>query len=85
MLLLLLVMSLCYGRGCKNKKVITQLSGLNNGDDQSYEGTLGTVTVTLNNWYLEDWFGEKKMCRYGYEFCFIFIVLGLVFVGGGVL
>ncbi|MCQ2361697.1 MAG: hypothetical protein MJ048_01525 [Acidaminococcaceae bacterium] len=85
MLLVLLVMALCYGRGCKQKKVLTQLAGLNNGDNQSYEGALGIVPITLNNWYLEDWFGEKKMCRYGYQFCIVFIVLGLIFVGGGVL
>jgi len=59
--LIILMIIIGYGK-TKNRIVPIYMAGVNTGDDLSYNGSIGqTVTVSLRNWYMEDYFGEKKM------------------------
>lgn len=54
-----------YGRSRK-KKVHIYMSGVGNGDDMTYTGSMGkSYPVNLRNWYMEDVISEKKMNKYG--------------------
>lgn len=63
--LIVLLPLLFYGK--TNKKIVPiYLSGVNEGDNLHYLGSMDKdVTFTLRNWYMEDYFGEKKMSRIG--------------------
>lgn len=56
----LLLSSLITGKG---RKVPVYLAGVNQGDDQSFQGALGVMKVSARNWYMEKYFGEKKLGR----------------------
>ena len=59
--LLILMIIIGYGK-TKNRIVPIYMAGVNTGDNLSYNGSIGqTVTVSLRHWYMEDYFGEKKM------------------------
>jgi len=85
MVLLLLLLPLRFGKGRKKKKVITQLSGVNCGDNMSYIGAAGKeIPVTLRNFYMEEWFGERKMLLSGCALCIACILMELAVIVGGV-
>ena len=61
---LILIFLPFFGRG-RSREVPHYMSGVNI-DDTSYEGSMGaTVNVSLRNWYLEGWFGEKRIGAIG--------------------
>lgn len=66
-MLALIILLIIVGYGKTNKKIVPiYMSGVNSGDDLSYNGSLGqTVSVSLRNWYMESYFGEKKMNMIG--------------------
>ncbi len=48
----------------KNKIVISYMGGVNTGDDRSFVDAFGqNKRMYLANWYLDSWFGEKKLWR----------------------
>ncbi len=48
----------------KNKIVTSYMGGANTGDDRTFMDSYGkTKPMYLANWYLEDWFGEKKLLK----------------------
>ncbi len=62
-MLALIILLIIIGYGKTNKKIVPiYMAGVNTGDDLSYNGSIGqTVSVSLRNWYMESYFGEKKM------------------------
>ncbi len=62
-MLALIILLIIIGYGKTNKKIVPiYMAGVNAGDDLSYNGSIGaTVSVSLRNWYMESYFGEKKM------------------------
>jgi ech hydrogenase subunit A len=66
MLALIVLLPLLFF-GKTNKKIVPiYLSGVNEGDNLNYLGSMDKdVSFTLRNWYMEDYFGEKKMSRIG--------------------
>lgn len=68
----------------QEKQVITNLSGENLGSDVAYRGAGGRIVpVQLRNWYLESWFGEKKMTLWGYTACLACVLMELSLAAGG--
>ncbi|MEI8216807.1 MAG: proton-conducting transporter membrane subunit [Eubacteriales bacterium] len=73
--------------GKSDKKIVPiYMAGANAGDDLSYYGSMGkTVSVSLKNWYMQSYFGEKKMNYIGNIACVIMIVGVFSLLLGGVL
>lgn len=85
MVLILVGLPFRFGKGRKKKQVITQLSGRNTGENVSFIATTGVVTpVTLRNWYMEAWFGEKKMLLCGFTLCLGCMLMAFAILVGGV-
>ena len=52
--------------------------------DSSYVGSMGaTVDVSLKNWYMDGWFGEKRIGAIGEAVTAIVIVVLIVVAVGG--
>ena len=50
--------------GKKNKIVMSYMGGANEGNDRSFVDSFGeSKPMYLANWYMEDYFGEKKILR----------------------
>ncbi len=46
----------------KEKMTMAYMSGVNAGDDRHFIDSVGGIRPSyLSNWYMEDWFGEKKI------------------------
>ena len=85
MVILLVILPLRYGKGRKKKAVVTNLAGENLGDNLAYRGAAGnTVPVSLRNWYLEEWFGERKMKLFGFTLCLFCLLIEFAIIFGGV-
>ena len=83
--LLVVLPMLAFGRS--NRKLVhTNLSGENMGDDLTFRGSMDIpVPVSLRNWYMNDWFGEKKMTTVGGVLSIAAIVLEFsALFGGGI-
>ena len=84
MVILLVVLPLRFGKGRKQKQVVTNLAGENSGDNLSYRGAAGqTIPVTLRNWYMEKWFGEAKMKLCGFILCGSCLLIEFAIILGG--
>lgn len=85
--LVILLPLLFYGKS--NKKIVPiYMAGVNKGDDLNFEGSMGkTIPVSLKNWYMEDYFGEKKMNVIGVSVsaAVLVMIFALIIVLGGVL
>lgn len=61
----ILMVLLFFGKTSK-KIVPIYMAGANTGDDLHYMGSMQTpMEQSLRNWYMESWFGEKKMNMLG--------------------
>jgi ech hydrogenase subunit A len=75
-MLLILPLSFLLLFGSKSKKVGVYMAGENTGDDQSFHAALGKTKETeLSNWYMEGFFGEKKLFWAGAIGCAAFIAV----------
>jgi len=86
MLALVILLPLLFF-GKTNKKIVPiYLSGTNLGDDLTFTDSMQQpMPVSLKNWYMEDYFGDEKMCRYGGIISGIIIAGVLAILLGGVL
>ncbi|MCB6366365.1 NADH-quinone oxidoreductase subunit L [Intestinibacillus massiliensis] len=87
MVILLVVLPLvAFGRGGNKKMVHVNLAGENQGDDLTFRGSMDIpVPVSLRNWYMEDYFGEKRMLVLGSVLSGVLIVLIFAALLGGVI
>lgn len=83
--IIILLPILAFGKS--NKKLVhVYMAGENIGDDLSFRGAMGKpVKVSLRNWYMEKYFGEKKMLFAGSVFNSVVFVLVFAILLGGVL
>ncbi len=72
--------------GKKNKIVMSYMGGGNTGDDRTFVDSFGEPkAMYLANWYLEDWFGEKKILKPSLIFSTAaLIILMVIAIGGAV-
>lgn len=74
---IMLLFALFFGK-TKKKIVPIYMAGANEGDDLNFHGSLDNqVPVSLRNWHMEKYFGEKKMNLIGCIVCAAVIVAGL--------
>ena len=83
--LVVLLPLLFYGKTSK-KIVPIYLSGVNEGDDLNYLGSMDKdVSFTLRNWYMESYFGEKKMSFIGNIAALVVFVVTFALLLGGLI
>lgn len=84
MLVALILIPLPFFGRTKRRVVPNYLSGVGI-DNNTYTGSMGaTVDVSLRNWYMEGWFGEKRIGRIGEVLTTIVIVALVALVAAGV-
>ena len=83
--LVVLLPLLFYGR--TNKRIVPiYMAGANLGDDLTFRGAMDKeVAVSLKNWYMEGYFGEKKMNVIGIIATVVVMVVTFAILLGGVL
>ena len=70
--------------GKKNKIVISYMGGANAGDDRNFTDSFGNKKpIYLTNWYMEDYFGEKKILKPSIILATTALVVLMVIVIGG--
>jgi ech hydrogenase subunit A len=71
----------------KNQKVVmSYMGGANTGDDRNFTNSFGEDTsMYLANWYMEDWFGEKKILKPSILLSALAILVFMGFAVGGAL
>lgn len=85
MLALLIILPIALLNKSKKPQSSIYMAGLNNGDNQSYTGSMGaTVNVTLRNWYMESWFSNYRMDKIGVVMTVLVIVVTFALVLAGV-
>lgn len=86
-MLALVILMVIVGYGKTNKKIVPiYMAGVNAGDDLSFNGSIGqTLSVSLRNWYMESYFGERKMNIIGVLSTSVIIVGIFSLLLGGVL
>jgi ech hydrogenase subunit A len=51
-----------FARKVNTKKIYSYMSGINTGTNTSFVDSFGGCRkLTLSNWYMTDWFGEKRL------------------------
>lgn len=85
-MLALLLVAFATLLGRKEKPIHgNYMSGLNDGTDSSYHGSMGAeVSVSMRNWYMEDWFGEDKISKIGTVLTILTLAVGFVLIAAGV-
>jgi ech hydrogenase subunit A len=84
-MLALIILMVIVGHGKTSKRIVPiYMAGANAGDDLSFNGSMGqTVSVSLKNWYMESYFGEKKINIIG-NISTVVIIIGIfaILLGG---
>lgn len=85
MLAFMIVVPIPFFNKTKKKVKDNYMSGINNGDNASYVGSMGAnVNVTLRNWYMEEWFGEDRIGKIGTVVTISIMVIAFLLIVGGV-
>jgi ech hydrogenase subunit A len=86
MLALIVLLPLLFFGKSKKRIVPIYMAGVNLGDNLTYRGSMQKeVPITLKNWYMEDYFGEKKMNIIGNIATVVVLVGTFALLLGGVL
>lgn len=82
-----IVLMFAFMFGKSNKRIVPiYLSGVNKGDNVTYEGSMQKdMTVTLRNWYMDGYFGEAKMNLIGGVATGVTIIVALGMVAGTII
>lgn len=85
MLALVLLLPIPFLGKTKKKIVPNYMCGVNTGDNLSFTGAMNCETqVSLRNWYMESWFGEDRMNKFGLVITIITILAAIILILGGV-
>lgn len=72
--------------GKKDKIVMSYMSGINEGNDREFVDSFGNARqLYLTNWYMEDYFGEKKLYKASVVFTTAVIAMLMIIAGTGVI
>jgi len=82
---IVLMFAFMFGKS-KKRIVPIYLSGVNKGDNVTYEGSMQKdMTVSLRNWYMDGYFGEAKMNLIGGVATGVIIIVALGMVAGTII
>lgn len=84
MLIILPVSFIPFYRGDRRRRVPIYMAGENTGDNESFYGFTGEATkVELRNWYMESYFGVKKLSLWSNILAIGLLVAGIILLIGG--
>ncbi len=70
----------------KRRKAPIYMAGENTGDNETFYGSIGTIRkVELKNWYMESYFGTKKLTFWSNILSIITLGVGVIFLLGGLI
>ena len=79
------LLNYCVTRNVKEKEVIAYMGGINSGNNEDFVDSFGEEKqLKVSNWYMEDWFGEKRLLRPSIWIGIVVLILYLCIVLGGV-
>lgn len=85
MLALVLLLPIPFLGKIKKKVVPNYMCGVNTGNNISFTGAMNCETqVSLRNWYMESWFGEDRINKFGLVITIITILAAIILILGGV-
>ena len=89
-MVVVVVLFFLFGFNKTKKKIVPiYMAGVNQGDDRNFENSFfQPQEATLRNWYMNGYFGEKKMNAIGVPICAVVIGIFIIFalttlMGGG--
>ena len=84
MLIILPISFIPVYKNDKRRKVPIYMAGENTGDNKSFYGAAGTrQTMELRNWYMEGYFGPKKLAFWSDVLSAGILVVGVILMIGG--
>ncbi len=84
MLIILPISFIPIYRNDKRRRVPIYMAGENTGDNKTYHGSLGvTRKVELRNWYMENYFGTKRLTFWSNVLAMGILVTGVILLIGG--
>jgi len=87
MLSMLIILPLSFipiYRSDKRRKVPIYMAGENTGDNESFNGAIGTTRkVVLSNWYMQGYFGVKRLSFWSNIISIGILVVGVILLIGG--
>lgn len=84
MLIILPISFIPIYRNDKRRRVPIYMAGENTGDNRSFYGSIGTTQkVQLRNWYMDGYFGEKKISFLSNLVSLCILVVGVILLIGG--
>jgi ech hydrogenase subunit A len=84
MLIILPISFIPIYRNDKRRRVPIYMSGENTGDNKTFYGAAGeTKKLELRNWYMEGYFGTKRLTLWGNVLTTGILVIGVILLIGG--
>nr|WP_314461581.1 proton-conducting transporter membrane subunit [uncultured Clostridium sp.] len=85
MLIILPVSFIPVYKNDKRRKVPIYMAGENTGDNETFYGAFGgTRQVELRNWYMDGYFGTKRLSFFSDILSFVILVWGVILLIGGI-
>lgn len=85
MLIILPISFIPVYKNDKRRRVPIYMAGENTGDNETFYGACGTKRqVELHNWYMDSYFGAKRLSFFSDILSFVILVWGVILLIGGI-
>ena len=85
MLIILPISFIPVYKNDKRRRVPIYMAGENTGDNETFYGACGTKQqVELHNWYMDSYFGAKRLSFFSDILSFVILVWGVILLIGGI-
>ena len=85
MLIILPISFIPVYKNDKRRRVPIYMAGENTGDNETFYGACGTKQqVELHNWYMDSYFGTKRLSFFSDILSFVILIWGVILLIGGI-
>ncbi|PPK82464.1 ech hydrogenase subunit A [Lacrimispora xylanisolvens] len=85
MLIILPISFIPVYKNDKRRRVPIYMAGENTGDNETFYGACGTKRqVELHNWYMDSYFGTKRLSFFSDILSFVILIWGVILLIGGI-
>lgn len=85
MLIILPISFIPVYKNDKRRRVPIYMAGENTGDNETFYGACGTKRqVELHNWYMDSYFGPKRLSFFSDILSFVILIWGVILLIGGI-